>query len=111
MILSENDGAVYIPMILDGKVPRATGPPNIGSRNYSRPPVAVLAGRGYDKDTMKRPQMACKGKRGVRWLTVDITITPPGEISYPDHIAQRMIASLDNLAAKGELQGEGDHLY
>jgi hypothetical protein len=113
MVLGEEAGASEIPMILDGKVPPATDPPNIGSRDYSKPPVAVVAGRGYDKAAMKRMQDACKGKRGIRWLTGDMNVsTPsPGTEEYADHILDRVKASLDGLAAKGELHGEGEHLY
>lgn len=112
MVLSVEAGVSEIPMILDGKVPPATGPPNIGSQDYSKPPVAVVAGRGYDKATMKTMQDACKGKRGIRWLTADMDVpAPPPGIEYVDHIVDRVKASLDGLAAKGELHGEGEHLY
>jgi hypothetical protein len=116
MILTDEAGTTEIPMILDGKAPPATDPPNIGSRDYSKQPVAVLAGRGYDLDTVKTFQEACKGKRGIRWLTADQSVpipeqAPLGTPEHADHIAGRMKAKLDELAAKGELQGEGNHLY
>lgn len=104
---------VEIPMILDGKVPPATEPPNIGSQDYSKSPVAVVAGRGYDDDAMKLLRDACKGKRGINWVTADMTVPAPtpGGPSYPDHIVGRVVACLDALAEKGELHGEGLHLY
>lgn len=114
MILTDEAGTTEIPMILEGKAPPVTDPPNIGSRDYSKPPVAVLAGRGYDLDTIKKFQEACKGKRGIQWLTADQSVpipAPLGGSEYVDHIAGRMTAKLDELAAKGELQGAGNHLY
>lgn len=112
MILTDEAGKTEIPMILDGKAPPATDPPNIGSRDYSKQPVAVLAGRGYGLDTIKTFQDACKGKRGLRWLTADQTVPAPSPgPEYVDHIVGRVTAKLDELAAKGELQGEGNHLY
>lgn len=112
MVLSVEAGVTEIPMLLDGKAPPATDPPNIGSRDYSKSPVAVVAGRGYDKAMMKTIRDACKGKRGIRWLTADLSVpAPPPGPEYADHIARRVETCLDALASKGELHGEGEHLY
>ena len=112
MALSAETGANDIPMILDGKVLPATDPPNLGSGDYSKSPVAVVMGRGYDEAQIKLMRDACKDKRGINWLRADISVPlPEAGPAYSNHIVSRVKACLDGLAEKGELYGEGVHLF
>ena len=112
MILSVEAGVSDIPLLLEGKIPPATDPENIGSRDYSKTPVAVVTGRMYDEAAVKEMREACKGKRGIHWLSGNPdTPAPPQGPLYADHIVKTVRACLDGLAEKGELNGEGVHLY
>jgi hypothetical protein len=112
MVLSAEAGAIEIPQILDGKALPVTDPPNLGSGDYSKSPVAVVLGRGYDNNQMALIRDACKGKRGIHWLRANLRVpVPEAGPAYADHIVSRVKACLDKLAEKGELYGEGGHLF
>jgi hypothetical protein len=112
LILSVEAGVSDIPLLLDGKTPPSTDPENIGTRDYSKAPVAVLVGRGYESAAIDEMREACKGKRGINWLraNLDTPAPPPGPL-YADHIVERVKKCLAELAEKGQLNGEGVRFY
>ncbi|PMD62321.1 uncharacterized protein K444DRAFT_523895, partial [Hyaloscypha bicolor E] len=51
VILSAEAGAVEIPLLLEGKSPPSSD--NVGSQNYSKKPVVIVTGGGYDDARFK----------------------------------------------------------
>jgi hypothetical protein len=110
VILDPAQGASAIPALLQGKAPPAgEGNENIGSRNYYKPPVAVVTGGGYDDAAFKKMYDAAKGKgKKVPWLRPDMTIeTPPMGPDYGKHILGRAKACLGKLDSEGKLGDQG----
>lgn len=57
IITTPQAGAAEIPLLLAGKTPAAFE--NFGSGNYSKRPVAVATGGGYDEEGFKLMRGAC----------------------------------------------------
>jgi len=71
VILTPEAGAAEIPLLLDGKsLPKSE---NVGSQNYSKKPIAVITGGGYDDAKFKIMKDACEGKGSVPWLRPDMS--------------------------------------
>lgn len=101
--MSPEEGKVAIPAILRGEAP--PNPSNdLGSKNYSRPPVAVLTGAGYDEQGVEVMRTAAKGLKPRPWLRPDTTKpAPPLGPEYVKALVERIKVTLKELAEKGEM--------
>ena len=85
---------------------------NLGSRNYTRRPVAVIAGGGYDDAMFEEMRKASAGKSTVPWLRPDAsTPTPPLGPAYGVHMVQRVKTCLRKLEEEGRMGVDGVWLY
>jgi hypothetical protein len=112
-ILTPEAGASQIPSILAGE---QTPPPSdsaLGSKDYSRPPIAIVMGGGYDDAGMELMRNASKGNtnsRPVPWLRADLTKpAPPLGPEYGKAMVARVKEVLARLESEGKL-GE-DEVY
>jgi hypothetical protein len=110
VILSAEAGAAEIPLLLDGK--RLTAGDNVGSQNYSKPPVAVVTGGGYDDTRFKLMKDACEGKGCVSWLRPDMKYPmPPLGPQYGDIMVERVKKRVEELVGSGKLGQDGLFIY
>ena len=58
-----------MPLLLKGQAPN--DPENVGTKNYAKPPVAVMFGGAYGEDTAQEVREACQGLTGIKWLTME----------------------------------------
>lgn len=114
IILTSSAGASEIPPILQGRAPPSSSEENLGSRNYSKLPVAVITGGGYDDVMFKEMYDAARGKgKHVLWLRPDITVqgAPPLGPAYAIYIVGRVKACLGKLEEEGRLDdAKGDEV-
>jgi hypothetical protein len=104
VILSTAAGVSEIPVILEGATPPASEPENVGTKNYSKKPIAVVTGAGYEDEDIEKLQEACKGKRSVSWLRPDTTIpAPPLGPEYAKAVVLRVKATMKELVESGKL--------
>ena len=84
------------------------GEEQVGSGNYSKPPVAIITGGGYDDAAFEQMYDAAKERRReVLWLRPDMTVeTPPLGPKYGEHMVERVRAALKRLQNEGKLGGE-----
>ena len=92
MILSLEAGVSQIPALLRGEQPPHEDEENLGSRNYAKPPTAVITGGGYDDAMVKEMRDACKGGAGsqVPWLRPDMDVRPPHGPGYGAAMAEKI---------------------
>ncbi|KIX09909.1 uncharacterized protein Z518_00990 [Rhinocladiella mackenziei CBS 650.93] len=116
-IMSPDDGLINLPLTLSGSKPR-NPESNLGSRDFSRTPRAVVLGGGYDDATvemLRKTVTETKGARKVPWLKADQGKTaagpPPGSEGYPVSVATRVKESLDSLEKEGKLEGNEDGIF
>ncbi|KAF2866637.1 hypothetical protein BDV95DRAFT_205159 [Massariosphaeria phaeospora] len=79
VVLNAQQGAIDIPRILSGAHP-TDHTSNVGTQNYSKIPVAVVVGGGFDDADFKLMRDACDGEgvKTVPWLRHDrSTLTGP----------------------------------
>ncbi|KAF2258674.1 hypothetical protein CC78DRAFT_537614 [Lojkania enalia] len=116
IITSPEVGAVQIPLVLAGKAPPNSFE-NLGSRNYGKLPVAVAAGGGYDDDSVKLMQDACKDVKAVPWLRPNLSqfknMPSFNDVeAYGTATAIRLKRKLEELNVGGENgTKDGVHLY
>ncbi len=110
MVLSPEAGAAEIPQLLDGKSLQVSE--NVGSRNYSKKPVAVVAGGGYDDAKFKVMKDACVGKDSVSWLRPDMGYPmPPLGPQYRAIMVERFKKGIKELVDGGKLGEDGVFIY
>ncbi|EME46089.1 hypothetical protein DOTSEDRAFT_70173 [Dothistroma septosporum NZE10] len=99
-------------------------PDNIGTHNFSKPPKAVIFGRGFDDAQVEKIRQTCRGDAyGLSWLmgkkadVEKIKSSPPDfskpEVvnAYADQVSAVNKATLTKLKADGKL-GDGQlHYY
>ncbi|KAE9371721.1 hypothetical protein N431DRAFT_484199 [Stipitochalara longipes BDJ] len=110
VILSAEAGAAEIPLLLEGQ----SLPPseNVGSQNYSKKPVAIITGGGYDDARFKLMKDACEGKGSVSWLRPDMGYPmPPLGPQYGATMVERVRKGIRELVNSGRLGGEGVFIY
>ncbi|KFY72232.1 hypothetical protein V499_07619 [Pseudogymnoascus sp. VKM F-103] len=112
VIFSVAAGALDIPTLLRGETLSPSDPHNLGTRNYSKTPVAVILGRMYDDVDFAEMRESCKGRSNVPWLRQDLSKPePPLGNGFAEAMVERMKACLSNLAVKGILKQDGVYLY
>jgi hypothetical protein len=110
VILSAEAGAAEIPILLEGKSLPASD--NVGSQNYSKKPVAVVTGGGYDDARFKLMKDACEGKRSVSWLRPDMGYAmPPLGPQYGAITVGRVKKGIQELVDSGKLGEDGVFIY
>ncbi|KAL8736648.1 MAG: hypothetical protein Q9166_000014 [cf. Caloplaca sp. 2 TL-2023] len=77
LILSPAAGKTQIPVLLQGKVPPSDDADNLGTKNYSKTPAAVLLGGGYEDADVAEMREACKNDSRVPWLRADVSKPAP----------------------------------
>lgn len=112
VIFSAAAGALDIPMLLRGEILSPSDQHNLGTKNYSKAPVAVILGRMYDDANFAEMREACKGRSNVPWLRQDPSKPePPLGNGFAEVMVERMKACLSNLAAQGRFNQDGVYLY
>ncbi|KAL8934799.1 MAG: hypothetical protein Q9216_005728 [Gyalolechia sp. 2 TL-2023] len=69
MILSPTQGVAEIPTLLRGNAP-SNNANNLGTKNYSKPPQAVILGAAFGAH-LSELRAACKADSKVPWLELD----------------------------------------
>ena len=112
LVLSVEAGVSEIPRILRGESPSSTAiadPDNLGTKNYSRKPVAVVAGSGYDDSAIAEMREACKGNN-VPWLRADSKKYQPGP-GYGAALVERLKAYMTEMVKSGKMEGDEVHFF
>ncbi|KAI0550416.1 hypothetical protein F4679DRAFT_583660 [Xylaria curta] len=110
-VMSPESGAVQIPAILRGE----QSPPSdsaLGSKDYSKPPVAIVLGGGFDDAGVNVIKKASEGIKPIPWLRPDLTKpAPPLGPEYGKAMVARAKALLAQLEKEGKMNEEKVHLY
>ncbi|KAI1349195.1 hypothetical protein F5Y01DRAFT_192085 [Xylaria sp. FL0043] len=110
-VLTPEAGAVQIPAILRGH----QSPPSdsaLGSKDYSKTPVAVILGGGYDDAGIEVIMNASKGIKPIPWLRPDLSIpAPPLGPEYGKAMVARVKEVLAQLSEDGKMDTEEIHWY
>jgi hypothetical protein len=76
----------------------------LGSRNYTQLPVAVITGAGYDDQAIADMRAAAAGAKPVPWLRPDTTKpAPPLGPEYGKALVARIKETVAELTAQGKL--------
>ena len=108
-ILSVQAGVKEIPILLAGGTLLSPPATFLGTGNYSRPPVAVIMGAGFDDAAFAEMREASLGVSSVPWIRPDVAVTeadgvdPRGDPDYPAYIAGRAKKCLLELADAGQI--------
>ncbi|KAI0809958.1 hypothetical protein GGR55DRAFT_146701 [Xylaria sp. FL0064] len=110
-VLTPEAGAVQIPAILQGH----QSPPSdsaLGSKDYSKTPVAVILGGGYDDADIDMIMKASKGIKPIPWLRPDLSKpAPPLGPEYGKAMVARVKDVLAQLSEDGKMDKEEIHWY
>ncbi|MCJ1251111.1 U6 snRNA-associated Sm-like protein LSm2 [Trapelia coarctata] len=107
VVLVPATGASEIRLLLQGGAPSPIDPENIGTKNYSKPPAAVIIGSGYDDADFAELREACEGKSNVPWLRVDMSKPKPplGPGFFKTLVDHEVTVELKNdIAIRGTLK-------
>ena len=112
VILSPRAGVSEIQALLKGESPTISDSEQLGSKNYSKPAIAVVTGAGYDDAAVAEMREACKGTRHVPWLRPDLEKpAPPLGPGYGEAMVERVKVCLKELAADGKLGEDRVYFY
>jgi hypothetical protein len=112
VVLSVEAGVSQIPALLRGEhLPPSDSEENIGTRNYAKPPVAIITGGGYDDATFQEMRDACKGATNVPWLRPDMRAQATQGPGSGAAIAERVKVCLNKLVRDGKMDEDGVYLY
>ncbi|KAI0512912.1 hypothetical protein F5B22DRAFT_637499 [Xylaria bambusicola] len=110
-VMSPASGAVQIPAILRGD----QQPPSdsrLGSKDYSKPPVAVILGAAFDDGDTAVMMEAAAGIKPIPWLRPDLTkATPPVGPEYGKALVARIKVLLAQLEKEGKMNEETVQWY
>ncbi|KAI1305519.1 hypothetical protein F5Y03DRAFT_395051 [Xylaria venustula] len=110
-VMSPDGGAVQIPAILKGE----QSPPSesaLGSKDYSKPPIAIILGGAFDDAGIETMMKASEGTRPIPWLRPDLTKpAPPLGPEYGKALVARIKVLLAQLEKEGKLSEEKVHWY
>jgi hypothetical protein len=116
IILSPEAGVSEIPKVLRGEIStnsHSQDQAQIGTKNYSTSPAAVILGGAYDDAAIESMREACKGcDAKIPWLRADVSKpSPPLGPAYGPHIVGRAKECMKELVEKGKLEGDGVYYY
>src|ERR1700733_10361407 len=111
VILSVEAGVSVIPALLRGERLPSADEENIGTRNYLKPPAAIVTGGGYDDANVKEMRDACKGESNVPWLRPDMSALPPQGPEFGSAMAEKIKACLYRLMRDGKMNEDGMYHY
>lgn len=109
-ILSYEAAEAELPHLLAGREPQSQKSPNeIGSHDYSRPPRAVIFGRGYEPQQVEelKKKFARVAQEPVAWVRGDPADLPAGGAAGPDY-AQKIAADMKKVLHQWRDGGEKD---
>nr|GAT44771.1 predicted protein [Mycena chlorophos] len=111
-ILTPEAGKVQIPTILRGDPdPSTLSSSDLGTKNYSRKPIAVIVGGAFDDADVAAIMDAARGIHPVPWLKADKSVPmPPVGSEYAVATARRIKERLAGLERDGELKVEEDRI-
>ncbi|GIC88901.1 uncharacterized protein Aud_005303 [Aspergillus udagawae] len=97
-----------LPHLLAGRDPQSQNPNDIGTHDYSRPPRAVIFGRGYEPQQVEelKKKMAGIAKEPVAWVRGNPADAPVG-VPLPDY-AQKVAVDMKRLLGKWRDAGGKD---
>jgi hypothetical protein len=105
-IMTPESGKEQIPAIFRGEAP-ASSDSELGSKDYSQKPVAVILGGGYDDAGTELMMEAAKGIHPVPWLRPDLSIpAPPLGPEYGKALVARIKEKLATMEKEGKLNEE-----
>lgn len=86
-ILSYEAAEAELPHVLAGRDPQSRSPNEIGTHDYSRPPRAVIFGRGYGPQQVEelKKKFAGVAKEPVAWVRGNPADLPAGAAG-PDYV-------------------------
>lgn len=104
-MLSPEDGEKQIPYVLEAMAPppdlRNPETETVATGDYSRPPFAIVFGRGYEESEVNSMRDACKDvEYKPFWLIADLTVETPStddRAAYSQHIVDRVRSKLQQL--------------
>ena len=110
-VITPEGGATQIPAILRGD-PAPPSDSALGSKDYSKPPVAVILGAGYDDDGTEVMMTASANIRPIPWLRPDTSKpAPPLGPEYGKALVARVKELLAQLEREGKMNEEGVYWY
>ncbi|KAI9147244.1 hypothetical protein HJFPF1_13280 [Paramyrothecium foliicola] len=102
-VLTPEAGVAQIPAILKGEqsIPSDS---EIGTQDYSRPPICVILGGGYTDADTEAMMTAAKGLRAVPWLRPDLTKpAPPLGPEYGKALVRRIKELIPQLESEKKM--------
>ncbi|KAF3402478.1 hypothetical protein DPV78_004849 [Talaromyces pinophilus] len=105
-ILSYEAAEAELPHLLAGRDPQSQSPNEIGTHDYSRPPRAIIFGRGYEPQQVEKLKKKFYGvaKEPVAWVRGNPADLPAGAAG-PDY-AQNIAADMKKMLKKWRDRGE-----
>lgn len=104
-VLTPEGGQEQIPAIFKGEKPSANS--ELGSKDYSEKPVAVILGAGYDDSDVHQMMEASKGIHPIPWLRPDLSKpAPPLGPEYGKALVQRIKLLLAEMEKDGKMDEE-----
>lgn len=117
-IMTPEAGITNIPLLLSGSAP-ASSLSQLGSKNFSRLPGAIILGAGYDDEAAERMRKAVAEAEAVGtkvkkvpWLRPDTSKpAPPLGPEYGKALVVRIKELMADLQKQGKLDGGEDGVY
>jgi hypothetical protein len=109
--MSPESGAVQIPAILRGEqsIPADS---TLGSKDYSRSPICVILGGGFDDAGVVTMMKAAEGLKPLPWLRPDQNKpAPPLGPAYGKAMVRRVKELIPQLEAAGKLDTSEVHYF
>lgn len=104
--MTPESGKEQIAAIFRGETPSADS--QLGSNDYSKKPVAVILGGGYDDAGIEVMMEASKGIHPVPWLRPDLSKpAPPLGPEYGKALVERIKILWAEMGKDGEAKVEG----
>lgn len=109
--MTREGGVKQIPAIFKGEQSPSSDSA-LGSKDYSRPPIAVIVGAAFNDDDTKAMMDASAGIKPVPWLRPDTSKpTPPLGPAYGQAAVARVKELLARLQEEDKMNEEKIHLY
>lgn len=109
-MLSYEAAEAELPHLLAGRDPQTQSPNDIGTHDYSRPPRAVVFGRGYNPQQVEELKKKCAGiaEKPVAWVRGNQADLPAGAAGpgYVPNITADMMKVLKTWRDGGEKDEE-----